>query len=170
MNIKDRLKIFFYERAPNSVLEEFVVLEFGDTEASLLKEALSLLENEKFLASDIPPTNQRCTALQRKTFRITPEALGDYPIKTEIEAAGIRVPRLIDGDKGRAEDVNNLIHAVNKIIDAKTRQLEHRMEEQNRKYWSALVTIFALFISLFSIINVGVKPVLFSEELALSPM
>ena len=69
----------------------------------------------------------------------------------------------------RAEDINCLIHAVNRIIDAKTK-LEHRMEEQNRKYWGALITIFALFVSLFSIINVGVKPALFAAELSLSPL
>lgn len=52
MSIKDRLKIFFYDRAPNSVLEEYVMLEFGDdVETSSLVEALSQLEGEDFLLS-----------------------------------------------------------------------------------------------------------------------
>ena len=128
------------------------------------------LANEGFLIAEVTPPNSRCPSLQRKAYRITTESLGDYPISTEIEVAGIKVPRLIDGDRARAEDVNSLIHAVNRIIDANAKQLEHRMEEQNRKYWGALITIFALFVSLFSIINVGVKPVLFAAELSLSPM
>ncbi len=169
MNIKDRLKIYFYDRAPNSLLEEHILLEFSEVQPSLLLEQLSELADEDFLSAEVMPPNQRCPALQRKAYRITDESLGDYPISTEIEAAGIKVPRLIDGDRARAEDVNSLIHAVNKIIDANSKQLEHRMEEQNRKYWGALITIFALFVSLFSIINVGVKPVLFAAELSLSP-
>ncbi len=170
MNLKDQLKIYFYDRAPNTILEEHIFLEFSQVQASLLLEQLSKLEVEKFLLAKVMPPNPRCPALQRKVYRITDEALGNYPINTEIEAAGIKVPRLIDGDAARAEDVNSLIHAVNRIIDAKTEQLEKRMAEQNRKYWGALVTIFALFVSLFSIINVGVKPALFAAELALSPM
>lgn len=169
MNVKDQLKIYFYDRAPNSLLEEQILLEFSEVQPSLLLEQLSELADEDFLLAEVMPPNPRCP-LQRKSYRITEESLGDYPISTEIEAAGIKVPRLIDGDRSRAEDVNYLIHAVNRIIDANTKQLEHRMEEQNRKYWGALITIFALFVSLFSIINIGVKPVLFAAELSLSPM
>ena len=170
MNIEDRLKIYFYDRAPNSVLEEHVLLEFPDVQPASLLENLSNLAEESFLLVEVLPPNPRCPKLQRKVYRITDESLGDYPINTEIEAAGVKVPRLIDGDRARAEDVNSLIHAVNKIIDAKTQQLERQMDEQNRKYWGVLITIFALFVSLFSIINVGVKPVLFAAELSLSPM
>lgn len=170
MNIEDRLKIFFYDRAPNSVLEEHVLLEFTDIPPPALLESLTRLATAGFLLTEIQPPNPRCPTLSRKTYRITDDSLGDYPISTEIEAAGIRVPRLIDGDRARAEDVNSLIHAVNKIIDAKTQQLERRMDAHNRKYWGALITIFALFVSLFSIINAGVKPALFAAELSLSPM
>lgn len=116
------------------------------------------------------PPNPRCKSLKRTVYRISENSLGDYPILTEIEATGIKIPRLIDGDGARAEDVNNLIYAVNKIIEVHTKQLEQRVEEQNRKYWGALVTIFVLFVSLFSIINVGVKPMLFASELALPPV
>jgi hypothetical protein len=169
MNIEDRLRIFFYDRAPNSLLEDHILLEFTDIQPEPLFGALSKLAEQGFLVSEDQPTNPRCPTLKRRAYRITTESLGDYPINTEIEAAGIKVPRLIDGDKARAEDVNSLIHAVNKIIETKTQDLERRMEEQNRKYWGALITIFALFVSLFSIINVGVKPTLFAAELTLAP-
>lgn len=170
MNIEAQLKIFFYDRAPNSVHEEHILFEFPDVQPALLLESLSNLTEENFLVAQVSPPNPRCPGLQRKSYRITNDSLGDYPINTEIEAAGIKVPRLIDGDMARSEDVNSLIYAVNKVIDAKTQQLEHRMDEQNRKYWGVLITIFALFVSLFSIINVGVKPALFAAELSLSPM
>jgi hypothetical protein len=145
-------------------------LEFSEVQPSTLLVQLSELSDEGFLLAEIMPTNPRCPTLKRKAYRITDESLGDYPINMEIKAAGITVPRLIDGDRARAEDVNSLIHAVNRIINANAKQLEQRMDEQNRKYWGALVTIFALFVSLFSIINVGVKPALFATELSLSPM
>ncbi|MEK7230600.1 MAG: hypothetical protein AAB115_01120 [Pseudomonadota bacterium] len=110
--------------------------------------------------------NARYPTLQRKSYRIAEQYLASYPIKTEIEAAGIKVPRLIDGDTQRAEDVNSLILAVNKIIDAKTAEMERRVEEQSKRFWSTLIAIFALFISLFSIINVGVRPTLFADSLS----
>lgn len=169
MEIIDNLKLLFYNRAPNTLLEEHILLEFQEVPEDSLKNALALLVAEGFLDKTVLPPNPRCKFLKRTVYRISENSLGDYPIRTEIEAAGIRVPRLIDGDKARAEDVNSLIYAVNKIIEVRTKQLEQQMEEQSRKYWGALVTIFALFVSLFSIINVGVKPVLFASELALSP-
>lgn len=170
MELTDSLKIFFYNRAPNTLLEDHILLEFQEVPEDMLKNALALLVEEGFLDKTVLPPNQRCKLLTRTVYRISENSLGDYPIRTEIEAAGIRVPRLIDGDRARAEDINNLIYAVNKIIELRTKQLEQRMEEQSQKYWGALVTIFTLFVSLFSIINVGVKPVLFASELALSPV
>ncbi len=169
MDIKDRLKLFFFDRAPNSVLEDYVRLEFHQEPRSNIDTALSALESDGFLVSKVQP-NERCPTLQRKSYRIAGQYLASYPIKTEIEAAGIKVPRLIDGDAQRAEDVNSLILAVNKIIDAKTAEMERRVEEQSKRFWSTLIAIFALFISLFSIINVGVRPALFADSLALSPV
>ena len=169
MNITDRLKLFFFDRAPNSVLEDHVYLEFGQESRTAVDAALSALQSDGFLVSDSQP-NARYPALQRKSYRIADQHLKSYPIKTEIEAAGVKVPRLVDGDRVRSEDVNSLILAVNKVIDAKTMEMERRVEEQARRFWSTLIAIFALFVSLFSIINVGVRPALFSDSLALSPV
>jgi hypothetical protein len=170
MTVKNRLKAYIYDRAPNSLLEEHILLEFSELQPSVLLQQVSELVDEGFLLMEVMPPNPRCPTLQRKSYRITVDSLGDYPINTEIEAAGIKVPRLIDGDRARAEDVNSLIYAVNKIIEANAKQLELKMEEQNRRYWGAIATIFALFVSLFSIVNVGVKPALFAADLALSPI
>lgn len=169
MNTQDRMKIFFYDRAPNTILEDHVLLEFADVDLAEVTKELGSLVDDAFLELKDLPANARCPSVKRRVYRITPEALGNYPIVTEIEAAGIKVPRLLDGDSARAEDVNALVHAVNRIIDAKVAQLQEQMDAQHRKYWAGLVTIFALFISLFSVINVGVKPALFSAELLLSP-
>lgn len=169
MDIKDRIKLFFFDRAPNSVLQDHVHLDFHRDGRKDVDAALASLESEGFLVSKAQP-NARYPTLQRKSYRITEQHLTSYPIKTEIEVAGIKVPRLIDGDTTRAEDVNSLILAVNKVVDAKAAELERRVEEQGRRFWSTLIAIFALFVSLFSIINVGVRPALFSDSLGLSPL
>lgn len=169
MDIKDRIKLFFFDRAPNSVLADHVYLEFYRDTPTDIDAALASLEADGFLTSKAQP-NARYPTLQRRSYRITEQHLASYPIKTEIEVAGIKVPRLIDGDMTRAEDVNSLILAVNKVIDAKAADIERRVEEQGRRFWSTLIAIFALFVSLFSIINVGVRPALFSDSLGLSPL
>ena len=94
MNINNRLKIFFYDRAPNSVIVDHILLEFADVQPSLLLEHLSELVGEGFLLSNAVSQNPRYPTLQRQSYRITDESLGDYPINTEIEAAGIKVPRI----------------------------------------------------------------------------
>lgn len=169
MDMKDRIKLFFFDRAPNSVLEDHVHLEFYRDSRADIDAALASLESAGFLTSKAQ-LNTRYPILQRKSYRITDQYLASYPIKTEIEVAGIKVPRLIDGDTPRAEDVNSLILAVNKVIDAKAADIERRVEEQGRRFWSTLIAIFALFVSLFSIVNVGVRPALFSDSLGLSPL
>jgi len=169
VDIKDRIKFFFFERAPNSILEDHVHLEFHQEPRRDLHTALSALESDGFL---VPNTHQNVLhpTLQRRSYRIADQYLASYPIKTDIEVAGIKVPRVIDGDMSRGEDVNSLILAVNKVINAKTAEMERRLEEQSRRFWSTLIAIFGLFVSLFSIINMGVRPALFSDSLALSPL
>lgn len=170
MTKTDRIKQFFFDRAPNSVLENIIFQEFVNIGEPKINQILEELVSEDFISREIGPPNPRHPAIgARKTYRITEKALGSFPIKTEIEAAGIKVNRLIDLDKARAEDINNLILSVNKLIDAKSNELERKIEQQNKKFWAALITIFALFISLFSIINAGVRPLLFTESLNLSP-
>lgn len=167
--MKNKIKSFFFDRAPNTIVDVLLFLEFSDIPKEKIMEALADLEDENFLESSILPPNPRFPGLERTVYRVAEGALGQFPMKSEIEAAGIKIPRMIDGDGARAEDINSLILSVNKIIEENSRNLEEKIEEQNKKYWAALITIFALFVSLFSIINVGIKPILFSEELSLSP-
>jgi hypothetical protein len=106
MQIKDRLKAFFYDRSPNPLLEDYVLLEFsGDKPADVLA-ALSALESEGFLTSS-SRANQFLPHLIRKRYSIAPTMLNAYPIRDVLEIAGIRVPRMIQGDTASAEDVSN---------------------------------------------------------------
>jgi hypothetical protein len=50
------------------------------------------------------------------------------------------------------------------------RELERRFRKEANAYRQGLIAIFALFVSMFALINVGVKPALFSDSLALSPL
>lgn len=167
MDIKDRVKLFFFDRAPNSLLVDHVYLEFKDESRDVIDAALSTLEGEGFLEKKVQP-NAHYPKIQRISYRITERHISSYPIKTEIEAAGVRVPRMIDGDSARGEDINSLVLSVNKVADAKISEMERRFEEQGKRYWSTLVAIFALFVSLFSVINVGVRPIFYSDSLELT--
>ena len=168
MNFKDNLKIFFYDRAPNTLIFEHIKYAFPHLEAKSLEKSLQELIAEGFLETQVY-SNERYPNFKRTGYRIAPNRLGSYPIKTEIEIGDIKIPRMLDTDTVRAEDINSICLSFDKIITEKTKQLKKSFDSELRKYWGTVITLFGLFLTIFSLVNVAIKPIYYSSDFNLSP-
>lgn len=168
MELKDRIKLFFFDRAPNSLTIEHISSAFRQTQGSEIKKALDELVDEEYLEVIHYQTNARAPHLVRIGYKLRNDLLTDYPIATTIEIGSITIPRMIDGDVARAEDINAAGMAFNQIVDVKLAELKTSFENETKKFWGTLVTIFAAFVTLFSLINFAVKPLYFSTDLNLT--
>jgi len=168
MNLENKLKILFYNRAPNTLIFEHIEFEFPTEKAKTLQEILNKLVKEKFLEIIKYKKNDRVPNLERIGYVISQEHIGKYPISTEIDIGTIKIPRLLDGDAARAEDVNVIALSFNKVVDEKIKALKDTYNKELKRIWSTLITIFGIFLAIFSLVNVALKPIYFASELKLS--
>ena len=167
MKIKDKLKKLFYNTAPNSLLLGYIKFHLPKDNSDEIEKALEELTSEGFLNVK-EGYNENCPTLNRRSWQITKDHLGDYPIQTDIELGELSIPRMLDGDLNRAEDINNVVHAFDRILEQEIKKLKNSYNRELKRVWGTVVTIFGLFLALFSLINVAIKPVYFSDKLELS--
>ena len=157
MNRKIRKKILeiLHYRSPNSVREEFILLELREYNKGKVEKELELLvsEGKLFLGEHkIERTGETIRAYRLSSY-------DNILIRTTIDVGEIEVPRLIDTDKARSEDVNILIESVSKYSDSLEERFRKIMNKQIHSYWSNIILLFGLFIGLFSLITISIKKI-----------
>jgi hypothetical protein len=157
-----------YSKAPNSLSYDLIVetstLSKEDTDA-----ALERLVEKRILVNDFSQTNRQKIVKpiteRRKSYYVKdfPET---YPIQEHIRVGNKLIPRLIDGDKARAEDLNSIIEAVVDYTNGIDREIEKRVQEETAKVYKQMIGIFGIFVSIFAIIVISTEKMLrFSPEI-----
>ena len=164
MNLKEKLKKLFIEKLPNTLLIEHIRVDLSDISRDALQGALNELVNEGFLDAKTYPN----TPYSREGYNVRGD-VSAYPISFETNLGPITIPRLIDRDVARGEDINAVAKGLSIAFDRKISELKDAVDKENKKYWASLATIFGLFITIFSMVNIAIKPIYFSEQLGLSP-
>lgn len=120
-----------YSKAPNSLSYDLIIesspLTKEETDA-----VLEGLVAKNILVTDLNATNRVKLVSQiterRKSYYIK-EFPETYPIQEHIKVGDRLIPRLIDGDKARAEDVNSIIEA---LVDY-TNNIDSQIEKSARR-------------------------------------
>ena len=167
MDIKGELRKLFYDKAPNALVFEHISYAFPHISKSDLEKALNELVADGFLITKSYP-NKHYPKFNRTGYHISSDELGDYPVETEIVIGDFKIPRLLDGDVARSEDINCISMSFEKVINPRIEEVKRLVHSESRKYWGMLITIFGIFIALFTLINAAVKPVYFSSDLNLT--
>lgn len=169
MNLKNRIKKLFIERYPNSLMEVHIVNELDGWDVNEINESLEQLVKDGFLSLRTDPvrlrTNPSEVILERKSYFIAQEL--NVPIETEINVGGVDIPRMIDGDVARGEDINATALRFNKVFSRMSEDLRNELKHETTKFWGTLVTTFGLFLSIFSLLNLSIKLVPYSSDMAL---
>lgn len=167
MDLLDRLKLLFYDRAPNTLLMEYLTEEFPEESAQSLSEALSRLVADGFLVNK-SFDNERVPNFRRVGYYVSAKYLQGHPIKTTIQVGSLAIPRMIDGDFLHGEDLNLLALNFDRIVSSKIRELRAEFEQERRRYWATMATLFGVFVAVFSLVNLSVKPIYYADSLKLT--
>ena len=168
MDLKGQIRSLFYERAPNALVFEHISYAFPDASKDELEKVLSELVREGFL---VPKNyqNSHYPKFNRSGHHISAKELGEFPVETEIQIGDFKIPRMLDGDIVRAEDINCIAMSFEKVVTPQIKDVKQQIQRESRSYWGRLITVFGLLVALFSLINVSVKPIYFSSDLKLTP-
>lgn len=171
MLLKDKVKQVFYRKIPNSLRLEHVKFYFPNEDEKAIQTILDELVTENFLARvEERGSHPIFSGLPESArYSVRPEHVGKYPIETEINIDDFKMPRMLDGvSTVIAEDVNTIYEQFSKITDKKIEKLKEANQLQLKEFWGSLITIFGIFVTIFSLINVSIRPIYFSNELNLS--
>lgn len=163
-----------YSKAPNSLTYDLIISssEFSEEETNKILE--SLVKNG-VLVTDFNLTNRaeliKPITERRKSYYIKdfPET---FPIKEHIKVGDRKLPRLLDGDKARAEDVNGIIEAMVDYTNEINDHIEKRVQAETTKIYKQMIGIFGVFVSIFAIVVISTDKMLrFSPDvLANNPL
>lgn len=168
-DLRDKLKLLFYERAPNLLLFEHIADEFPAESQAFLSQTLTQLTTEGFLQAITEKNALYPNLIKIKNaYRIAEIHLRNYPIKTTIQVGTLTVSRHLDGGQLHAEELNLLALRFNLIVAEKVAEIRSEFEQERRRYWASLATLFGIFVAVFSLVNLSVKPIYYAENLKLS--
>ncbi len=128
-------------RAPNSVADIIIYDSLKDLKQDQIDESLSKLL-EKNIIAEMEKIN--------RSFKLT-----NYDsafIRETIKLGDKEIPRLINGNQSRIEDINYAMESLAEYADKLETKFEKKLNKQIQTYWLSIVTIFGVFIALFSFI------------------
>ena len=128
-------------RAPNSVVDIIIYDTLRDTDQDKINEALDkLIEKEIIIEKKIINRSFKLKSYEFDSVRETIQ-LGDREI-----------PRLINGDQSRIEDINYAMESLAEYTNNLEKKFENKLVKQIQSYWLNIITLFAVFIALFSFV------------------
>lgn len=163
-----KLLEILYSKAPNSLSYDLIIeaspLTKEDTDT-----VLQGLIEKGILVNDFNATNRKELVKKiterRKSYYIK-EFPETYPFKEHIVVGDRIIPRLIDGDKVRAEDINSIVEALVDYTNNIDSQIEKRVQEETAKVYKQMIGIFGVFVSIFAVIVISTDKMLrFSPDI-----
>ncbi len=139
--IENRIIDVLRFRAPNAVVDLIIYDELKDIDNDKIDKALkNLLEKEMI---------QELNA-KSKSFKLSNY---DYiNIRETIYLGDKKIPRLRTGDNSRVEDINYAMESLAQYADTLENKFERKLNKQIQSYWINIISIFGVFIALFSFI------------------
>ena len=118
--------------------------------------AASVLESRGLIAiSEHPNPNLPGRAVKRFTLSDTSR----YPLRETIRIGEIDFPRMLDGDRVQAEDVNGLTEAVERYNNTLESRIKDLSQELLTRYWGNVAVLLGLFVAVFALIITGAQTV-----------
>lgn len=151
------------ERAPNSLREETILYDLSDYKPEEILGSLgNLVKQGKIIRKEHKV--ERAGVLVR-TYMLS--SYENIPIRRSIKIGDMLIPRMLDSDIGRAEDVNGSVEALSKYANSLEDRFVKMYREEMKSYWGGIITLFGIFVGLFSLIIVGSQKIIITENWSL---
>lgn len=152
-----------YSKAPNCLTYDLIV-EYSPLSKEDTDNALDVLVEEGVLVNDAKYTVNRAVLIdnlikRRKSYYIK-NLSENYPYTEHLKIGDKLIPRLIDGDRARAEDVNAILNAVVEYTKDMDSKIIERVRVEANQIYRQMIGIFGVFVSIFAIIVISTEKML----------
>lgn len=128
-------------RAPNSVVDIIIYDSLRDLNHDQIDESLSKLREMNIITEK---------KIINRSFKL--KSYESAFIRETIHLGDKEIPRLLNGDQSRIEDINYAMESLAEYADKLETKFEKKLNKQIQSYWLSIITIFGVFIALFSFI------------------
>ncbi len=146
--IKNKVLEEIRRRAPNEVREDTVLRSLSKYDPGAVTAALQELVGQEAIRQEVHPA----PAIGRALNVYSLASYLNVPIEEYIQVGDTKVPRQITTDKIRAEDLNEMVEALSEYSKSLEMRFQEIVRKETRGYWANIITLFGLFIALFSLI------------------
>lgn len=157
----------FKKRSPNTIDLDLLRYIFPDTEKEDLKGILDSLVS-KGIISEKPTLNRNEQSARAKIILVKKDYQHSYELtekwmdiffKEDLEIAGVRTPRVLDGSPVRGEIINFLVENIVKYNNLSQENLKTILKKERDGYFASIITLFGVFIAIFALINISLNKI-----------
>src|SRR5690242_20212397 len=117
-SVKRKIIKVFYDAAPNTLVKEHLYNHLSDIPQAVIDDALEELKGERIITTNPSASNMKSVFPNlKRDHHYLVEYPKNYPYKDIIRIGDVNLPRLLDTDSARAEDVNQLSLVVKNYSD-----------------------------------------------------
>ncbi len=146
--IKNKVLKEIHRRAPNEVREDTILRSLSGDNPGAVAAAIQELVDEKAIRKDV----HYAGAIERELGVYSLPSYRNIPFEEYIPVGNTRVPRQISTDQIRPEEINEMVEAVAEYSKSLEARFQEIVRKETRGYWANIITLFGLFIALFSLI------------------
>ncbi|SRR5712692_2532418 len=157
---KDKIIRLLIDRVPNYVPWTVIRQRLPQTDEDTLQQAIQMLLEEQKIIPLATVANFRDRSY--RMYDPTP-----YPVRTIIQVGDTQIPRLLSttGVNEFPEIFNETVERVAENISGLEKRFGEMFEEQLRRYWATIVTLFGVFVSVLAFVLVSMPQVAIDPQL-----
>lgn len=140
-NIENKIIEILRHRAPNAVVDVIIYDSLKNDKREKIDKALEELIDKEI----IDELNAQSKSFKLKNYDL-------INIRETILLGDKEVPRLRAGDNSRVEDINYAMESLADYANQLEAKFEKKLSKQIQSYWINIISIFGVFIALFSFI------------------
>ena len=164
MKAKDLIIKLLIDRAPNPVSKTIIDNRLNDLEANEVENALGELQKEGRVENPMQMVGKGPYAADY--YKLT--SYDGLPIRRTIKIGNIEVNRIlgIDSVQSSLEDINEAVERLAEYSDSLEDIFYEKFKKEMNRYWANIITLFGLFIAIFSLIIVALPRINMPENLS----
>jgi hypothetical protein len=154
--IKNEIIRLVADRVPNPVFGVIIARRLKQYDVHKVYQAIEELVAEHKLRK-LPAPAERARSFTTEDFAYELPSDANIPVRRFIRIGDTEVPRVLTSDVAAAslEGINEAIETLSEYSATLEKRFQSLIEKERREYWANLITLFGIFIAIFSFIIVA---------------
>jgi len=162
--VKDLIIKLLTERAPNPVSKTIIENRLNDLETNEVENALGELQKEGRIENPMQMVGKGPYAVDYYKLK----SYDGIPIRRTIKIGDIEVNRIlrVDSVESSLEDINEAVERLAEYSDSLEDVFHEKYKKETNRYYANIITLFGLFVGVFSLIIVALPRINMPENLS----